>query len=520
MSLYLKKRKRFLKKILVGLTLFLLGTVIISILSLFFGHPLYASGRFDRPSFVLILMSLMAILIYKPIDAFYAHFFRHFLFKKKSYAHMVLMNLTGELATVLDLHELGNMIVNTFGEVLHLKTVVLLAHCPPQQTFDVVSGYGWNVSETKRVWLPYDSALIEIIRSTGPHVLVRDRVVRSLAWLDANRISHDFTQLHASWVIPLFVKSELVGALGFAAPSPESIFDEADFQFFREFSEAVAPSVRNARQFYELEQANKTLQDSQSALVQTTKMAAIEQLATGIAHEIHNPLTIISGKAQVLLLKKEKTGMSDQVEDVLKTIVQQTKRAADITRKLLMFSQGAGASREPLNLVQVLSDTLALVSYQTSLEGIRITSSSRGPVPVFVGNLHEMREVFLSLTLNAVQSLGSKGGKVHCEINYLDHESLIEILVLDSGPGISRENIHRLFNPFFTTRQDGVGLGLFVTKQIIHRYGGSIRAESRVGEGTLFMIQLPCTEAAVTKEETFSLSPSREMAQGQVPSTL
>ena len=107
--------------------------------------------------------------------------------------------------------------------------------------------------------------------------------------------------MRASWIIPLFVKNELTGLLVFSAHRSDRPFDESDFHFFREFGQRISKSVLNAMRVQKLKRLNNELQDSQSQMVQSTKLTAIEQLATGIAHEIHNPLTIISGKAQVLL---------------------------------------------------------------------------------------------------------------------------------------------------------------------------------------------------------------------------
>jgi two-component system, NtrC family, sensor kinase len=133
-----------------------------------------------------------------------------------------------------------------------------------------------------------------------------------------------------------------------------------------------------------------------------------------------------------------------------------------------------------------------------------------GSIPPFYANVHELREVFLNLILNAVQSIGSKG-TIHCEINYRLSDQIIEVSVADTGRGISSEHIDKLFNPFFTTRPDAVGLGLFVTKQIVHRYGGSIRVESRAGQGSLFIVQFPYLESTATvraqKETSLSLFP-------------
>ena len=492
MRLYIKKRKRILKTLIVGVLLFALGSLSFFLLSLAAGRFFFSSWL-TFPLSPILVMTLLCLFAYKPLDLYVTQFFKNYVFRKKTYAHMTLMNLTEELALILDAQELANLVVNTFGEVLHLKTVGLLVPSSVRDDYEILSASGWSVSESKRVRLPKDADLIGLIRKNGPHVLVRDRVVRSLAWQEANRLSHDFDSLRAAWVIPLFVKQEFFGMVVFSAANPESMFDEADFQFFREFAHSVARSLRNAMSVSELKSANEQLQDVQSQLLQATKLTAIEQLATGLAHEIHNPLTIISGKAQVLLLQKDRSHYDERVEEVLKTIVKQTKRAADITRKLLMFSQSSGSPKESLHLEQVLQDTIALVSYQTSLEGIEITRSSNPPIPPLYGNVHELREVFLNLILNAVQSVGSQG-KIHCEFNYKDKDQLLEILISDTGRGIPPEHIDKLFNPFFTTRHEAVGLGLFVTKQIVHRYGGSVRVESRVGEGSLFIVHLPYVE--------------------------
>ena len=493
-SLYLKKRKRLLAKFLIGGGLFLLGA------ACYFGlthlpEHLIITPWFSRPLFFVFLMTLISLVAYKPLDAFISQFLRNSFFKKKSFRHITLMNLTDELALILDLNELANLVVNTFGEVLQLKTVCLAVPSPLRGDFEIASAYGWNVSDYRRVRLPADSLLLQMIREGGPHVIVRDRAVRMLSWQDANRLTHDFESLRCRWVIPLFAKKELTGILAFSGFVPDAVFDESDFHFFREFAQPVAKCIHNALGVQELKIANSELQDIQSQLIQNTKIKAIEQLATGIAHEIHNPLTIISGKAQVLLLKKDRANMNEQVEEVLKTIVKQTKRAADITRKLLMFSQSSGSPKEPLRLEQILEDTIALVSYQTSLDGIEISKSVGGNIPVFYGNVHELREVFLNLILNAVQSIGSRG-RIHIEMNFQAKDEIIEIQISDTGQGIEESHFDKLFNPFFTTRHDAVGLGLFVTKQIAHRYGGSIRVESRKGFGSLFILRFPYSEAS------------------------
>lgn len=485
---FISRRKRVLKKVFVGVTLFVIGICSLT-LAAALSQAIFHARWISHPFFVVLITTLSALAAYKPLDHLYGEIFKHILFRKGSYTHIMLMNLAEELETILDLQELSNLVVNTFGELFHLKTAALILRDGQRKDFRIASAFGWNVSDWKRVRLSQEASIIKFIRDSGPHVLVRNIAVHSLAWQDANRLAHDFENLRAHWIIPMYVREDLISFLAFSAGQPDRVFDETDFQFFRKFAYAIAKKVYNALRFQELKRSYGELQDVQSRLMQMAKLEAIEQLASGLAHQIHNPLTIISGKAQVLLLQKDRITMDERVQEVLKTIVKQTKRAADITKKLLMFSQRSEVPKKQLHLDQVLEDTLSLVSYQVSLEDILVTKSVDSHLPSVYANLGEMREVFLNLILNAVESVGSHG-KVHVGIQYDSKEHLIEIQVSDTGRGIAPENLDKVFNPFFTTQREALGLGLFVTKQIIQRMGGSIKVESRLNEGSLFTVRL------------------------------
>lgn len=165
-----------------------------------------------------------------------------------------------------------------------------------------------------------------------------------------------------------------------------------------------------------------------------------------------------------------------------------------------MYSQGSRSPREWISLERVLDETLSLLAYQASLDQIEITRNLDPELPRFFANIQEVREIFLNLLLNAVEAIGSEG-KIGVELRFCREEALVEILCSDTGRGIPPEHIDSVFNPFFTTRHEAVGLGLFVTKQIVDRYGGSIRVESQVGEGSLFLIRLPVSAEASQSPE-------------------
>ncbi len=494
-----------LKRTLVGLILFALGALAAYAFPFLLpSHVARAWGH--HPLTPIFVITFIFLLAYKPIERYVKQFLERYFFHRKSFAQITLMDLADELSVNLDLQELANLVVNTFGEVMRLKTVALLVPEAVQNHFEVASAYGWPISASKRVRLPADAPLLKLVYQNGPHTLVRGLLLQALSWQEANALSRDFDTLRAGWVMPLFVKGELSGLIAFGAQSPDTLFDQSDFHFFRQFAAGVAKSVHNALVVQRLRQRNLELQDFQSQRIQKTKLNAIEKLAAGIAHEIHNPLAIISGKAQVLLMQRGPNKLEQNVQETLSSIVKQTQKAADITRKLLLYSQGSRGPQEWVCLEKVLDETLALLAYQASLERIEIIKQCEAEVPSFRANIQEMREVFLNLLLNAVEAVDTQG-KIRIEIKHRRDEAIIEIRCADTGKGIPAEHADKVFDPFYTTRHEAVGLGLFVTRQIVHRYGGAIRVESQAGEGSLFIIQLPCAvertqaQALVARED-------------------
>ncbi|MBI2166661.1 MAG: hypothetical protein HYU34_00245 [Candidatus Omnitrophica bacterium] len=484
-----RRPKRILETLLPFFTLFVLSFTVLS-LAIYLVDTRFPNLVNWHPLVWIALIAAFTAGSYPSIDQFYGWLLRRVLFPERSQVPHFLKHLSEEIRATTDLSELANLLVNSLGEVCQFKTVSLSAREPRGERYVVISAHGWNVSDYRKVRLEATSPLVELMKAAQPKSLLREKVIQSLSWQESNQITVHFEALRATCVVPLWVKSKLVGSINLLASSSEQALNEEDLLMLEEFGREVAPSVWKALLIDEIQKINRELQDSRSRILQNAKLTAIEQLATGIAHEIHNPLTIISGKAQVLLLQKDRKIYDEKVEEVLKTVVKQTRRAADITKKLLMFSRASASPREKLKLETVLEDTFSLIAYQMSLEGVEIERLVAQDLPDFFGNTQELREVFLNLILNAVQATGP-GGRVQIEITFHKADKVFLLRVRDNGPGISGENLERIFNPFFTTRTDGLGLGLFVTQQIVHRYGGSIRLESEPGEGTLVVIELP-----------------------------
>jgi two-component system NtrC family sensor kinase len=235
----------------------------------------------------------------------------------------------------------------------------------------------------------------------------------------------------------------------------------------------------------------------EAQLSQADKLSSIGLLAAGVAHEVNTPLAVISSYAQ--MLSKQLQG-DPQKGGLLEKITRQTFRASEIVNNLLNFSRTSGTEFTAIDVNKIISDTLALLDHQFKVTRIKVQDERSAHLPPIHGNAGRLQQVFLNLFLNAKDAM-SNGGTLR--IATTNGES-VSVTVSDTGTGIAQEHIHRIYDPFFTTKTTpregqprGTGLGLSVTYGIIQEHAGKIRVESRHGEGTTFYLDFPLTRKAV-----------------------
>lgn len=245
-------------------------------------------------------------------------------------------------------------------------------------------------------------------------------------------------------------------------------------------------------------------------LIKAEKLSAIGQLVAGVAHEVNNPLTSISGYTQLMLRDQN---LPPSVREDLQHINTQAERAARIVQNLLMFAREHKPQRTLVDINQVLRSTLALRAYQLRVDNITVVTDFAPDLPPTVADPHQLQQVFLNLINNAHQAMTERGDKGTLTLRtsiaqYVGEdgheESWIRVAVNDTGIGISPRNLNRIFDPFFTTKPigQGTGLGLSICFGIVQEHGGRIRAESEVGVGTTMYVELPLTHACEMAPDT------------------
>ena len=253
-------------------------------------------------------------------------------------------------------------------------------------------------------------------------------------------------------------------------------------------------------------------QAMEAQLIQSEKLAAVGQLVSGVAHELNNPLTSITGLSEFLLEQKE-LGTKDRGH--LRVIHEQADRAGRIVRNLLTFAHKGPAERTPVDLNDVIQRTLILMSYDLKLKDVTI-EKSLAPLPAVLGDRRALQQVVLNLLNNAAQAVtANPPGRPQLIRLTTWFDDRVRLRVADTGPGISDEVLPQLFTPFFTTKEpgQGTGLGLSITYSIVEAHGGRITVERPAEGGAAFLVDLPAAPAGALRRDT----PSPEAAPLAAP---
>lgn len=254
------------------------------------------------------------------------------------------------------------------------------------------------------------------------------------------------------------------------------------------YAELVARNNEIEKKNKELEVAYQELRKVQNQLIQSEKMRSLGRLAAGVAHEINNPLGGIIIYGHLLL---EDTDSSDPRHSNIKKVVSEAEKCRNIVKDLLGFARPAVADGEPVNLTNLLENTISLLNGQAIFHNIEIEFKPDELIPGVKGDASQLQQAFTNVILNAVQAMDGKG-KLTIKIYRPDGNS-VAVSISDTGHGIAPEHMKKIFEPFFTTKQtgQGTGLGLAITYGIIENHGGKIEVESEKGKGSIFRIIIP-----------------------------
>lgn len=242
------------------------------------------------------------------------------------------------------------------------------------------------------------------------------------------------------------------------------------------------------------DQENATNSD---ILLQANKMIALSKMAAGIAHEVNNPLASIAEKAgwiKDLLAEKDLAASPNFAEfkESVDKIEQHVNRARKIVHNLLGFARRMEPAKEKINTHNLLDETTGFLENEARYVNIQFVKQYAENVPVITSDLSQIQQVVLNLLNNAIDAIG-QDGTITVSTRYHEKTDAVEIRIADTGKGVAEGDLHKIFDPFFTTKEvgKGTGLGLSISYSIIEKLGGTLKVQSKVGEGTIFTLLLP-----------------------------
>ncbi len=317
--------------------------------------------------------------------------------------------------------------------------------------------------------------------------------------------------------VPLQTKGHTIGAIE-VMNKGDGIFNQDDQELLQALAAPAATAIENAQLYAEKTKTIERLAQTQSQLVQSAKLAAVGELAAGIAHEINNPLTSILGLTSLLLESPPGTTIDGEARDDLDMVNREAQRARDIVRGLLDFARTGSPKRQAADMNQLIEDAIFLVytksvSYKIDLE------KSLSELPPLYLDINQVKQIVVNLLNNGVQAMLEDNNQgrpakliIATRANPNSQPPTITLTVSDTGPGIAPEHLDKIFDPFFTTKEvgQGTGLGLSISYSIIEQHGGTITVDSTPGQGTSFTVTLPVEPVSDQSQQEDSLWQANE----------
>jgi signal transduction histidine kinase len=304
--------------------------------------------------------------------------------------------------------------------------------------------------------------------------------------------------------VPLKYQGKVIGTLTVIDDRPEWKIRPEHVQLLELLAPQVAVWIRNARLYQELQERIEAQRLAESRLIRSARLAAVGEMAAGVAHELNNPLTTVAGFVELVL--EELPAESPHRPD-LELVLREAHRARGVVRRMLDFSRPVENQRTRSQLNELVSDVLMLVNHLAHTGGVELERNLwAGPLalPWISVDPAQIKQVLLNLIHNGIQAMPN-GGKlairtapvVTGQPGSSEQQTWVTVSVQDTGEGITPENLDRIFEPFFTTRPagSGTGLGLSVSYGIVTDHGGYIEVESQFGQGSCFTVFMPAESA-------------------------
>jgi two-component system, NtrC family, sensor kinase len=289
--------------------------------------------------------------------------------------------------------------------------------------------------------------------------------------------------------LPIISKDRLIGILNLGQKEDKTIYSNEDLELLSTLTNQAAIAIENARLYENLKQSQDTLR-------RADRLSSLGLLTAGLAHEIRNPLVAIRTFTQLL---PERYDDAEFREGFQGLALKEVDRICGLINDLLSFARPSKPNVVPENINDVVDNIARILETQAKEKNVVIARDFGDNLPKVWIDKEQMKQVFMNLILNAIQAM-QDGGSIGISTRAVSRSGtepsgeFVQIEVRDTGVGIPEENVQHIFDPFFTSKDEGSGLGLAVSHQIVQEHGGFVTVESTLGKGTAFFVHVPVSK--------------------------
>lgn len=414
---------------------------------------------------------------------------------QKAYQRLkTLYRISHDLASLMGLPELLDRILELVLEVINAdRSFIMLAD---EETGELIPQV-----VRKRKGLEEDEAITISKTITNQVLKTGDSVLTSDAMSDVRFKKAESVVLHgirSAMCVPIKSKERTLGIMHVDTKAGAIGFTKEDLELLTAICNQAGVVIENAKLFDDLKKVNLELKERQAQLIEAEKLSALGQLASGVAHEINNPLTSIISYAELSSeqLAEGKIGPEDlkKCSEFLERVKANGYRCQKVAENLLHFARRKKAEMAPTDVNKVMETTLIMGQYDMKKMGIKLIMNLSPDLPLIAANGDQLQQVFLNMIINARDAM-QKGGTLTITTSKIG-DKWAEVKFTDTGCGIPDDKLEEVFKPLYTTKGEGrgTGLGLSISQEIIERHNGTIDVESAVGKGTTFIIKLPLSK--------------------------
>ncbi len=432
-------------------------------------------------SVIIFSIFLLVIFFFNKIKPGTEKAVEHFLFKNRYDYRETLGKFSKAMVTILDLGSLSQRIIDTITQTMGVEKASIFLLNEEKGGFDLFESKNVKMTSSTRL-LPKGDPLPYYLQKIR-EIIIREELIKGGNIPELNSVINQLSLLEAEVSIPFISRGQLIGMINLSHKFNKDIYSHEDIELLSTLANQTAIAIENARLYEDLKK-------SKSYIRRADRLASLGILTAGLAHEIRNPLVAIKTLIQLL---PERLEDEEFRSHFLNIAAGEVDRISSLVNELLDFARPSDPKLEFEDINSILDGMILLISTETKKKHINMIKNYVPNLPPIKIDREQIKQVFLNILLNAVEAT-PENGKINVKTRSFSKpggEPYIQIEFTDTGCGISPEYLEDIFNPFFTTKNTGSGLGLSISNQIVQDHKGYIVVESQLNKGTSFFINLP-----------------------------